>query len=313
MVEQRQLAVRLLTGLAVFLAAGALLYRLLGLLPSIHIKPAAGAGHDDDDGSGSDGSSGGEVSVFSLRPEHVSQWAAALSEQYAREPAKVLGVFCYLYVFKQAFAIPGSFFLNLLAGAVFGLPLGFALTCVLTAAGASGAYLLSSLLARPVVLHYLPARLEQLRARLAVSSTSPGALLVALISLRVFPFTPNWFVNLASPVVGVPLPLFALSVFLGLMPYNFVCCQAGQVASTVKSVSDVFTLGVLLKLLLITVVLLTPTIYKRYSAARRPSRSPLPSTATSPGAVASSSGVDASARSAHASSARVPSTKSHAQ
>ena len=36
------------------------------------------------------------------------------------------------YLFKQTFAIPGSVFLNLLAGAIFGLPIGFCLTSVLT-------------------------------------------------------------------------------------------------------------------------------------------------------------------------------------
>ena len=42
-----------------------------------------------------------------------------------------------------------------------------------------------------------------------------GSLLFVLISLRLFPMTPNWLLNVASPLVGVPLPLFFLSVLIG--------------------------------------------------------------------------------------------------
>ncbi len=51
--------------------------------------------------------------------------------------AYVLILFSSAYVFKQTFAVPGSVFLNVLAGAVFGLPLGFAICCLLTAVGAT--------------------------------------------------------------------------------------------------------------------------------------------------------------------------------
>ena len=50
--------------------------------------------------------------------------------------------------FCQTFAIPGSMLLNLLAGALFGWKIGFALTCVLTATGATFCYLLAKFLGR---------------------------------------------------------------------------------------------------------------------------------------------------------------------
>ena len=64
----------------------------------------------------------------------VSQVLKGLAETM---PAYVLLLFSSAYVFKQTFAVPGSVFLNVLAGAVFGLPLGFALCCALTATGAT--------------------------------------------------------------------------------------------------------------------------------------------------------------------------------
>lgn len=40
-------------------------------------------------------------------------------------------------------------------------------------------------------------------------------LIYFLLFLRLFPVTPNWFLNMASPIVGVPIHLFFFSVFVG--------------------------------------------------------------------------------------------------
>ena len=42
-----------------------------------------------------------------------------------------------------------------------------------------------------------------------------GSLLFLLVSLRLLPMTPNWLLNIGSPIVGVPLHLFFLSVLIG--------------------------------------------------------------------------------------------------
>ena len=55
----------------------------------------------------------------------------------------VLVLFASAYLFKQTFAIPGSVFLNVLAGALFGLGVGFSLACILTATGATFCYLIA--------------------------------------------------------------------------------------------------------------------------------------------------------------------------
>ena len=41
------------------------------------------------------------------------------------------------------------------------------------------------------------------------------SLLYVMISLRLVPVTPNWLLNILSPVLGVPLPLFFVSVLIG--------------------------------------------------------------------------------------------------
>jgi hypothetical protein len=52
-------------------------------------------------------------------------------------------------------------------------------------------------------------------------------LLLYLISIRVFPLTPNFFINFASPLIGVPLNYFFISVFVGKYAYmNGVGCNS---------------------------------------------------------------------------------------
>ena len=65
-------------------------------------------------------------------------------QAYMEEASAYVGVlFISAYLFKQTFAVPGSVFLNVLAGALFGLPVGFVICCTLTACGASFCYLLA--------------------------------------------------------------------------------------------------------------------------------------------------------------------------
>lgn len=157
--------------------------------------------------------------------------------------------------------------LNLFAGAILPLSVAFPLVAVLTALGASNCYLLSHFLASESVVagvceRVLPGKLPQLRAQLAHSQAA-GELFYLLLFLRVFPFSPNWFLNLASPWLEVPLRLFTPSVFLGLMPYNFLTVQAGATLSTLASTSDMLAPKTLGSLVLLALGLLVPALLKK--------------------------------------------------
>lgn len=168
---------------------------------------------------------------------------------------------------RQTFAIPGSALLNVFAGAVLPLPLAFPLVAVLTACGASCCFLLSRFLASEQIVagvchRALPGRLPRLRRQIADASAS-GQLLYLLLFLRVFPFSPNWFLNLASPWLRVPLPLFAPAVLLGLLPYNFITVQAGAMLSTLRSTSDLLDPRTVGSLVLLAAGMLVPALLKR--------------------------------------------------
>lgn len=82
-------------------------------------------------------------------------------ERYTSEyTAQVLVGYCMVYIFMQTFMIPGTVFLSLLAGALFGVLKGLALVVLTATAGASSCYFLSKLIGRPLVLSLWPDKLK---------------------------------------------------------------------------------------------------------------------------------------------------------
>lgn len=120
-----------------------------------------------------------------------------------------------LYVIMQTFAIPGTIFLSLLAGALYGSTRGFLLVAVVSTLGSTGCYCMSWLFGRPLARAIWKQRLDDFSAEVASRSHD---MLSYIIFLRVTPILPNVFINVASPIVGVPLLEFVLGERLGLQP-----------------------------------------------------------------------------------------------
>ncbi|XP_069997133.1 transmembrane protein 41A isoform X2 [Penaeus vannamei] len=178
----------------------------------------------------------------------------------------VVFLFSSAYIYKQTFAIPGSALLNLLGGALLGCwPLGFPLCCVLTATGASNCFLLSRLVGKKIIQRKFATKINWFREKI---SENEHQLFLFLVSLRVFPMTPNWLLNIMAPYVNVPLLMFFLSVFFGLLPYNFLCVQAGEMLSDIKSMDDIFTPKRLLALITMALIMFTLSHFARKRKAK---------------------------------------------
>ncbi|CAI4227606.1 unnamed protein product [Auanema sp. JU1783] len=173
-------------------------------------------------------------------------------------------LFSLAFLFKQTFAIPGSFLMNLLAGALFGVWAGSVLSSLLTAIGSSFCFLLSALFARPIITKYFSGKLSTIKLQMA---TERDRIFFFLLSARVFPFTPHWLLNICSPFLGIPLRIHFSTVGLGLLPYNVLCVRAGRVISEIQSISDVFDTSTIIELLLIAVVLILVARYAKKSSS----------------------------------------------
>ncbi|KAJ9600241.1 hypothetical protein L9F63_009466 [Diploptera punctata] len=170
-------------------------------------------------------------------------------------------LFCSAYLYKQTFIIPGSALLNVLAGALFGITIGFPLACVLTGIGSSLCYLWSLWLGKEVLEHYFSEKIHKLQDQV---KKNEHQLMFYLLFLRMFPISPNWLINLTCPILGVPLPMFFISVFIGLMPYNFLTVQTGEILGSLTSLDQLMETSTFLKLAAMAcAALIPPIIFKR--------------------------------------------------
>ena len=122
-------------------------------------------------------------------------------------------VFLYLYTLLQTFAIPGPIFLCLLSPTLFGAVGGYILSLCCSCLGASLCYFLSYSLARSLVLRKFPDLFAKFHRMVNAHRQN---LLWYMLFLRLTPLIPNWFVNLASPLVGMPYIYFLGATFFGM-------------------------------------------------------------------------------------------------
>ncbi|KAM9726714.1 transmembrane protein 41A-B-like [Menidia menidia] len=241
--------------LAIVAAATVYLYLL-----STHLPPGP-----KPSGPGPDGEPG-EAQEFSLTfpsdLESLRELAETLKFYKRENYGYVLLLFCSAYLYKQSFAIPGSSFLNMLAGAIFGPWVGLVLACLLSTTGSTLCFLLSSAFGKRHVIQFFPDKVALLQKKVEENRSS---LFFFLLFLRFFPMTPNWFLNITCPVLNIPMSVFFLSVLIGLIPYNFICVRTGAILSQISSLDDIFTWGTVAQLLAIALVALLPgALIKRY-------------------------------------------------
>ncbi|KAF8604661.1 hypothetical protein BDV93DRAFT_507576 [Ceratobasidium sp. AG-I] len=130
-------------------------------------------------------------------------------------PYRIFVCYVITYLYLQAFSLPGSMYLSILGGAVWGVPRALPLACSCVATGATLCYLISAALG-PALL-----AVPSWRARLDTWAGKIDAqrdnLMSYLIVIRIAPFPPHWVVNVLCPHVGIGIPRFWISTFLGIM------------------------------------------------------------------------------------------------
>ncbi|XP_067641604.1 transmembrane protein 41 homolog isoform X2 [Eurosta solidaginis] len=163
------------------------------------------------------------------------------------------------YVFLQTFAIPGSLFLSILLGFLYKFPVALFLICFCSSLGATLCYSLSNLVGRRLIRHFWPKKTREWSNHVEKHRDS---LFNYMLFLRMTPILPNWFINLASPVIGVPVYTFALGTFFGVAPPSIVAIQAGKTLQKMTSSSDAFSWTSMGLLFVCALVSLLPGLLK---------------------------------------------------
>jgi uncharacterized membrane protein YdjX (TVP38/TMEM64 family) len=169
-----------------------------------------------------------------------------------------------LFVFKQAFSIPGSILLNILFGAMYGTMNATAYACFLTAVGSLGAYGTARTCA-PLVERFLPRALALTRNHL--DSRGPSDLFTYLLLARFFPLLPYSVLNLVSGVLGLPISPFFWTLVIGSFPYNLVTTQLGELLAHLApgvtgGLTAIWSPSLVFKLVAVTALSALPILFK---------------------------------------------------
>ncbi|XP_067256215.1 transmembrane protein 41B [Chanodichthys erythropterus] len=173
---------------------------------------------------------------------------------------QVLLAYFATYIFLQTFAIPGSIFLSILSGYLYPFPLALFLVCLCSGLGASFCYMLSYLVGRPMVYKYLTERAQKWSQQV---DKHREHLINYIIFLRITPFLPNWFINITSPVINVPLGVFFLGTFLGVAPPSFVAINAGTTLYKLTTAGEAVSWNSLIVLGVLAVVSILPVCFQK--------------------------------------------------
>ncbi|KAF8638709.1 hypothetical protein AX17_002004 [Amanita inopinata Kibby_2008] len=147
-------------------------------------------------------------------------------------------VVCYVttYLFLQAFSLPGSMYLSILGGAVWGVARALPLACCCVATGASLCYLISAALGPALLtLPKWKALMDKWARKIQDNKEN---MISFLIVLRIAPLPPHWVVNVVCPHVGIGIFPFWISTALGILGVTVIHTTIGGGLEQMTSADD---------------------------------------------------------------------------
>ncbi|BGP42397.1 hypothetical protein JCM10450v2_006491 [Rhodotorula kratochvilovae] len=150
---------------------------------------------------------------------------------------RVMGCYIVVYLFLQTFSVPGSMYLSILGGALWGVLIALPLVCFCVASGALLCYLMSAALGPAVLLHSAVwrARVDAWAARVRKHDDN---LVSYLIVLRIAPLPPHWVVNVVAPHLGISVWKFWVSTCLGIAGVTYIHTTIGTTLDQMTSSAD---------------------------------------------------------------------------
>jgi uncharacterized membrane protein YdjX (TVP38/TMEM64 family) len=199
---------------------------------------------------------------FTALAEH-REWLVGM---VARAGATAAFGFIVAYAALVAVSVPGAALLTITGGFLFGPWLGTAYTVVGATAGATIVFL-----AARAGLAGLAARAGPWARRIEEGFRDNA--LNYLMVLRLIPLFPFWLVNLVAGAAGLPLSVFVLGTFVGIIPVTFILASLGNGLGALVAegrspdIGILFQPSVLLPILGLAVLALLPVVIKRFRSA----------------------------------------------
>src|SRR5690625_254677 len=174
---------------------------------------------------------------LSAQHEKFNTWLAA-------HPILVPSAFFALYVVVTALSLPGATIMTLAAGALFGLWQGLLLASFASSIGATLAFLVARFVLRDTVRQRFG---DKLRAVNRGIERGGPLYLFTLCRIPIFPLGVS---NFASGLTRLKTASFCWVSQVGMLARTLVYVNTGTQLATIESMSDIFSLRLLLSLML---------------------------------------------------------------
>eukprot|EP01125_Pyxidicula_operculata_P004820 TRINITY_DN1799_c0_g1_i3.p1 TRINITY_DN1799_c0_g1~~TRINITY_DN1799_c0_g1_i3.p1 ORF type:complete len:292 (-),score=28.39 TRINITY_DN1799_c0_g1_i3:163-1038(-) len=205
--------------------------------------------------------------IFPNSPEKLSILNKHLTSIQEKHGPLMLLLFTSIIVLKYTLSLPGSALLSILAGRLFGFVNGLIISCSMTTVGCLFCYVLTDHLGRSLIGKIFPDKIQQMSGYVEKNKEN---LLMYLISIRIIPIIPNWFLNISAPLVGVNPITFGTSVLVGMAPFNFVFCNMGSLLTNFDNISDkLLDINTIARLTLLGLSVFIFTRFKSYLSTKK--------------------------------------------
>jgi len=196
--------------------------------------------------------------------EMLMKHRQALLDWYAENRVLTVASFIGVYVLAVSLSLPSAVWITIAGGFLFG-PVQATFYVVVSAT--VGAVIIF-LAARYALAGYFRAKAGPMVQRMEKGFQENA--LSYLLVLRLIPLFPFWLVNLVPAFLGVPLHIFVIGTFFGIIPASYVFCLVGAGIGTVIDTGGKPDLGIIFQpeilaaIIGLAVLALLPVAYRKF-------------------------------------------------
>lgn len=173
-------------------------------------------------------------------------------------------VYMLVYFVVVAFSLPGGLVMTVSGGFLFGFIFGGIYAVIGATLGATALFLIAKTSLGDYLLAKAGGTIQKMQQGFSDNAMS------YLFVLRLIPIFPFFLVNLAPAFLGVPLRIYLVATFFGIMPATFIYALAGSGLGSVLdqgkdiTVSGIFTPEIIAAFSGLALLALLPVVYKRF-------------------------------------------------
>lgn len=167
-------------------------------------------------------------------------------------------VFMVIYAGAVALSLPIATLLTLLGGFLFGLVQGTLLVVTAATIGATIIFMIAKTSLGSTLREKAGGFYKKIEANMKENAVG------YLLFMRLVPIFPFVAVNVVPALFNIPLRIFVLTTFFGILPGSAVFVYFGQQLGSIESLNDLASPEVLSAFALLGVFALIPTLYTQY-------------------------------------------------